>query len=1654
MTPTSTPAAKPALDRPPASGLTLAARLADGRLDTTAQVALALRIAALLAPLHARGAVVRNLHPGTIVLDDPAGEVVLEGVNHAGYADQRPAFGHHQRIVGVLPYLAPEQTGRTGGRVDARADLYALGVVLYELATGRRPFSDTDTLTLLRAILAEEAVPPVQHDPAVPPALSAIVMRLLDKDPDHRYQSADGLAHDLGRLQQALARGERAPFALGERDFALRLRPPMRLVGRNAELAALRAAFDAAAAGRSAAVFISGAPGIGKTALIDTLRPLVTARGGWFISGKFDQYRDDQESDGIHQAFRALGRLMLAEPEALLAPQRERLRAEHGASAGLLAALLPEFGPLLGVAPDLRAASALDAARLLQAALSIVCTVASPERPLVLFVDDLQWAGTMPLSMIDAILGDKHLRGVLLVCAYRHAEVDAAHPLTPMLARWQRLQLPPATLALPGLPPGDLQRLLAEMLRLPMADAGRLAEVVGPRTGGNPFDTVEFVNALRREGLLVATAEGWHWDDQAIRHHGSAEVVDLLQRRLAVLPASTREVMDALALLGGAATPELLGRATALSVPALQDALAPAQQDGVLVLEGLEGEADAPAAEVHFRHDRMQQAVHAALGDTRQRALHLQLARRLATVRPALAAEQYLPVAASLDDAAERGQVVGLFRAAAARALVINPGAAERFLRAALDLVSGDDGTPAQAQALAIQHHEALCRLGRHKEADTCYAAIEARGSQPPVLAPAACAQIASLTDRGRLREALDLGLELLRRLGVDVPESGHFGPQIERGMAALYAWVAQADVAADLQRPEPADPQALAAARLVNRMLPAAFFCDPAAMAWLVLESQRLWDRHGPCAALVGPFAHSPFITSALADDYRAGSLVLRHVLAVSQARGYEPDTSQARFLFALTLHWSEPAEEAVAQARRAHEGLVSGGDLPNAGYAYFAACPATLETAPTLGDYVAEVEAALAFARRTGNGYAASAYVNYRQFARTLCGLTAAPVRFDDAGFDEAAHTAALAANPTAAVNYHVHKALAAALFGDIATLAQQAALAMPLRGYVQATQAMALTHVLHTYALLAQARQAEGGERAALLAQAAPLLDWLGRRSAEMPANFAHLLQWLQAEEAAARGDAVAALRGFDLALLKLQGRQRPWQQALIAERAALLAVEQGLEHVGRRWLAEAHHHYARWGATAKVRLLEHDHPYLREMAEAPAAGVPALDVSADAIDMLAIMRASQTLSSETSVARLQARVTELLGALTGASSVHLVPPGQAQAHGTPLAASVLQYVERTRAPLVLDDARRDDRFAADPYFAALERCALLVVPVLQQGQLRALLWLENRLARGAFTADRLDAVRLIAGQLAVSLENATLYEGLERRVQERTRELQEAQAELVATARRAGMAQIAANVLHNVGNVLNSVNVSSELVRQRLQQSKGPGLTRAVTLLKEHAGDLGRFFTQDPKGRLLPGYLEQLAQALAAEREDCTQELAALARSVTHIRAIVDTQQDLAGAPALREPARLADLVDDALRMDAPAFAQDGIVVDKQLGNLPLLPLDKVRLLLVLVNLITNARQAMADNGARERRLTITAQLQQGGRLGLTVADTGEGVAAGNLARIFAHGFTTRAEGHGFGLHSSALAATEMGGSLQVHSDGPGRGARFTLELPTT
>ena len=313
----------------------------------------------------------------------------------------------------------------------------------------------------------------------------------------------------------------------------------------------------------------------------------------------------------------------------------------------------------------------------------------------------------------------------------------------------------------------------------------------------------------------------------------------------------------------------------------------------------------------------------------------------------------------------------------------------------------------------------------------------------------------------------------------------------------------------------------------------------------------------------------------------------------------------------------------------------------------------------------------------------------------------------------------------------------------------------------------------------------------------------------------------------------------------------------------------------------------------------------------------------------------------------------------------------------------------------------------------------------------------------------------AIRLIGSFAEINRVNSALLsanDALEQRVEERTRELKDAQSELLDAARQAGMAEIATNVLHNVGNVLNSVNISSDLITRKLRNSKGQGLGKAMQLINEHPDDLGAFLSEDAKGKLLPGYLNQLVVAIAQEQQDMLDELHQMNKSVDHIKDIVATQQSYAGANSMTEPLFINELLEDALRMNAGALTRHHVTVVREYAEVPQVMGDKHRLLLILINLISNAKYAMSDLSNRPRTMTLAVRIVDDNFLEISVKDDGEGIAPENMTRIFAHGFTTRKEGHGFGLHSCALAAIEMNGHLTAHSDGPGQGALFTLQIP--
>lgn len=1671
------------------AGVPLAHALRQGPLEPEQLLALAVRLARTVAAVHRAGIIHGDICPANIVLPTSCHDAVLVDFDLATPAGmpRRTVHGDSQ-IVGSLAYLAPEQTGRSRHPVDLRADLYALGATLYEAGTGRPPFDESDALQLIHAHLVREPVAPVSLNPRLPKTFSDIVMRLLAKAPDARYQSAEGLVHDLVRLQDDRAGPQAAGFALGECDFAARLAPPARLVGRDTELDLLQAAFAVARGGACQTLLIEGGPGVGKSALVNELQPAVAAADGWFVYGKFDQYQRDADAGAVTQALRALGGLLLAEPKEELAAHRQRILERLGRHAALMTPL-PEFALLLGEQPEVPALDPGQAElRMQQTTLDLLGAIASSARPLVIVLDDLQWASGQSLRMFERIMSDASLRGLLLVGAYRGGEVDASHPMAPMLARWSQSAPAPQRLALTNLAPAGVHELVEGMLRLPAPRAAELAGAVGALTDGNPFDTVEMINALRHDGVLRLGEQGWQWDVAAIgRFVGQSNVVDLLAARIARLPTPSRELLACMSCLGGSIEPALLAAAAGVDEGLLRERLGPPLEDGLLVSG--RGSQD---SSVHFRHDRVQQAVLDGLDAAQRAHLQLDMARRLA-LEPrfaAQAAQQYLGCAGLLRDPQEQRRAAHLFHDLARElADAANHALAERYLGHASALIEtlGDPQDTTLRRSVDRLRHAALYSLGRMDDADSFYASLSEGADDPLECVESACLQIRSLDMRGRSPDALALGLALLPRLGLAVPAT-FINPQTLERLGKLGHWVAQENQFDPSQLGQAREPRALAIAMLLNRMLWSSFIVDTTASVWLLLESQHLWSEHGPCPALVAALSHMGIMLIGARQDYRTGYEAARHVLRVGQARGYEPETSEARQMFSASAsHWFEPLEDTFRHVVTAREGLLAGGDQLFASYTYRISISALLDCAPTLEAYGAEVHGALALARRIGHGHAVNINLTDLQFLRALRGQTQSPASFADDQFDPATHQARLAAHPIAVVTWHLRCALAALLFDDTPALIRQMDIAMPMLGCIPGYYLAVHAHLLRALALAARLRTQAPEDAQPLLRELEHCAQWLAARAADQPANFLHLARLVEAEQAWARNDLLGATGAFDAALQEALHHQRPWHRALITEHAAQFHLARGWAHTGCQLLGEARDLYARWGATAKVRMLEARHASLLAVASPPAPtrlayGAPVqpdplgAGVSSQTLDLMGVLRASQAMSSETSLERLTARVNEVLAAMTGATRVSVVswsddqwwllaqtsdgqgarpiPVEEAAQRGL-LPMSAFRYAERTGAPLLVDDATRDHRFARDPYLAGLAHCSLLLVPMTSQGTRRAMLVLENRLGQAAFSAERLDAVMLIAGQLAVSLVNVQLYESLEERVRARTLELEQTQAQLVATARRAGMAEVANNVLHNVGNVLNSVNVSTSVVNRKVQNSKGLGLTRAVELINEHPDDLADFLTRDERGRLLPAYLTRLAAALAQERQELADELDKMTRSVDHIKDIVATQQSYAGASSLEEAVQVQELIEDALRMNAGALARHDIAVIREFGMVPPLRLDKPRVLQILVNLIGNAAQAMSARPASSLSLTLSLSVhRQDGqdRVRITVRDEGEGITAENLTRIFAHGFTTKKDGHGFGLHSSAMAAREMGGTLTAHSDGADQGAVFTLELP--
>jgi hypothetical protein len=601
-------------------------------LELTPFLRLAVSLSAALGRLHGRGLIHKDIKPAHVLVDGASDGIWLMGFGLASrlprerHAPEPPEF-----IAGTLPYMAPEQTGRMNRSLDSRSDLYALGVTLYEMLTGSLPFTASDPMEWVHCHIARRPVPPAERRREVPGVVSAIVMKLLAKTAEDRYQTAAGLERDLRRcLAEWEAQDRIDDFPLGEHDTPDRLLIPEKLYGREREIEALLASFDrVVTSGLPELVLVSGYSGIGKSSVVNELHKVLVPPRGLFASGKFDQYKRDIPYSTLAQAFQGLIRPLLGKSEAELGTWREAFCEALGPNARLMVDLVPELEPIIGEPPPVPDLAPQDAQRRFQFMIRrFIGVFARPQHPLALFLDDLQWLDAATLDILEDLLTDQDVRHLLIIGAYRDNEVDPTHPLRRKLDAIRQAGAVAREITLTPLAGDDLGRLIADGLRCAPEHVTELAHLVHEKTAGNPFFAIQFLAALAEEGLLTFDpgAARWSWDLERIHAKGYTDnVVDLMVGKLTRLPVETRAALQQLACLGNIAEIAMLSLVHGTSEEEVQSDLWEAVRLELIArLDGV----------YRFVHDRVQEAAYSLIPEASRAEAHLRIGRLLAAQTP------------------------------------------------------------------------------------------------------------------------------------------------------------------------------------------------------------------------------------------------------------------------------------------------------------------------------------------------------------------------------------------------------------------------------------------------------------------------------------------------------------------------------------------------------------------------------------------------------------------------------------------------------------------------------------------------------------------------------------------------------------------------------------------------------------------------------------------------------------------------------------------------------------------------------------------------------------------------------------------------------------------------------------------------------------
>lgn len=1592
---------------------------------------LAVAITTSVEYLHRRSLVHKDLKPANILVIG-ANEVRITGFGLASRLPRaRQQFEAAETIAGTFAYMAPEQTGRMNRSVDSRSDLYALGVTFYRMLTCALPFNAATPLEWAHCHVARLAVPPHELMNGVPAAVSAIIMRLLAKTAEDRYQTAAGLRNDLNHcLAEWATHGRIEQFPLAQSDRPDHLLIPEAIYGREHEIEALLASFDRVAqSGVPELILVSGSSGIGKSALVDEMQKSIVQSRGLFGSGKFDQHKRDVPYASLAQAFSGLIRNLLAKEEADLAPWRNALREALGPLAQLMGDLVPELRLLIGDQPSVPDASPRDAQRRFQLLfarfIGVFCT---PAHPLVLFLDDLQWSDLATLDLIEYLLARSDLQNLLLIAAYRDNDAEMGHRLAARLAEIcqsgknvQGINLLPLTRESVG-------QFVADALRCDLPFALPIADIVYEKTRGSPLFFTQFLRTLAEEKLLVFDYdEGeWRWDLAGIKEKSySDNVADLVVGKLSGLRDDARAALLELACLGNTAEFETLCLVHGTSEQALHSDL-----NDAVRLELVRHLNSSYA----FVHDRVHEAAYALEPDLdRRAALHLRIGMALATqLTQAEPSERIYSVASQLNRGVtaaktgdERNRIIAINLAAGQRARSATAyHAAVAYLEMARGLL--EEKRSAQHSQIAftivLLHAECKFLLGDLTTAEAELRALSQSWSDVVRGAEVTSLRAQLYTAAGQLEPAVDVCLAFLRKVGID----WHPHPtrsQVDEDRRRLRA-LAEKSSDEQLRTLVPmADPDHRAIMRVLADLVTPAFLTDRNLSDIMLMEATRLTLEHG-----ISPESCYPLtaIFGVLASDSTDAELAFRlSQFGASLAETRSKTGLSGRALLVFGLHvtpWIRPIRSGRSFVQRALEICLTTGDLAFAAYSHRGLLALDLFSGEALPGILLHAEQALGFAEALGIRLNSECLATQRALALSLMGRDAAFESSKPSSIEAPATTEPLSSFFDYVVRVQL-EVLAGRSHDAIAFARCADEYAWCARAYCEFAEYRFYTGLAHAAAYDEASEEDREQHVICLREQYRKLVAWSDR----CPANFGARCTLIAAELARIEGRVIEAERLYEAAIQLSQEGEFVQIEAISAERAAAFYEMRGIRTVVLSYVTNARDCYSRWGATAKVDQLQERYPSIREKGHVVHAA-STIGTHVEQLDLATVLKVSEAVSGEIALEKLTE--TLLRSAIEHAAAeraVLVLPQGtdlrvRAQAaigdgsiafdladlplSGEALPLSIVLYTARTQESVVLDDASTSSAFGNDQYIRQNRTRSALCVPLVKQGKAVAFLYLENNLASRVFTPARIAILRFLASEAATSLDNARLY----RELQERELRYREAQMELAHANRVAVMGQLTASIAHEV-NQPNTAVISSAQA--------------ALTWLNHQ-----------------PPALQQARKALTRVVENSVRSSEVIGR----IRDIVKK------APPKRDALAINDVIGQVIELTQVEAARNRVSIRTAFADrLPNVIGDRVELQQVTLNLILNGVEAMSETAGAKRDLLIRTARADDESVLVSIADSGPGLSPEGFARLFEPFYTTKPAGLGVGLSICRSIILSHGGRLWADTSEP-RGAVFQFTVP--